>query len=276
MRFRRGFTLIEVLVSLTLMAFLMTTATYAFTQVKAMTARIQARQAMHNSARLVYERLRTEIDAMHQGSAFFLRSGGGGGDVELVFLSGRYDLRDFSARPEYESSEAYTVDHLWSRWHWSGPGEALTSARNRPLRRFVLNQDWAPDGINYRNQTFAILTQAQREAGTDPISTLNRNAFGTPSLEDRGDYTDLVAQAQPIALDCSDLRFEVVLADGSIIGAAPDRTSSHAIDGLHINGEAGGTASRPRLIRMRFALSDPRLDLSETFSFTFRAPGTLP
>lgn len=271
---RSGFTLVEILVSLALMAFLLATATYAFSQVKKMTERIQARQAMHNTARQVYERFRGEISALHQGGAFYLRSSGTGDDIELVFLSGRYDLRDFDG-PAYDQSEEFTVDHLWSRWHWGGPGQPLTAARNRPLRRFTLTDDWSPDGaVNYKGQTFAIIAQARREAGPDAATSLDRNAFGTPSPADRGDYSDLLDQAQPLALACTDLALEVVLTDGSVITAQPDVATSHAIDGLSVDGAVGG--NRPRLIRIRFSLRDARLDLEEPFSFSIQAPGVLP
>lgn len=264
----------EILVSLALMAFLLATATYAFSQVKKMTERIQARQTMHNTARQVYERLRDEIDALHQGGAFYLRSSGAGDDVELIFLSGRYDLRDFDG-PAYDQSEEFTVDHLWSRWHWGGPGQPLTAARSRPLRRFTLADDWSPDGsVNYKGQTFVILSQARREAGPAAATTLDRNAFGTPSPDDRGDYSDLVDQARPVALTCTDLAWEVILDDGSVITAQSDVASNHAIDGIAVDGDASG--NRPRLIRIRFSLRDARLDLEEPFSFSIQAPGVLP
>jgi len=264
----RAFTLIEILVSMALLAFLLSTATYAFSQTKKITERVQARQTLHNTARVVYERLRREIDALHQGGAFYLRSSGVGG-VEMVFLSAPYRLVPFG-----QPIDDYSVDQLWSRWHWGGPDQPLTAARSRDKRSFVLDQAWSPNGVSYQNQHFVILSQARREAGPDPATTLNDNAFGTGHAQDRGDYDDMVDQALPLILACADLAWQVVRHDGSVISAEAGTASNHAIDGMAINGDAGG--NRPCLIRLRFTLRVARLDLEEVFSFSFLAPGILP
>lgn len=274
---RRGFTMIELLVSMALMAFLLTTATYAFTQVKKMTARIQARQTLHNTARIVYERLRFDIDSMHQGTAFYLRSGGAAGPVELVFMRGKLDNGDFTIEDRYGFDTMAVADHVWTRWAWVPDREQIeVSESTGPNRQFQLTSHPSvlPAWSGYLNQYFALKPYPRRLAGTGP-ATLDESSFGTGHPKDYGDYTDLVRESTPIALNCSDFSVEVILQDGSAIAASASGSSNQAINGILVDGSADGER-RPRLVRLRFTLSDARLDLQETFSFSFLAPGLLP
>jgi prepilin-type N-terminal cleavage/methylation domain-containing protein len=271
---RLAFTLIELLISLSLMAFLLSTATYSFTQVKTMTARIQARQALHNTARIIYERLRFEIDSMHQGAAFYLRSGGATGPVELVFLHGKFDTVDFRIEDGYGMYVYHNTDQLWTRWAWIPDSRRIEVSSSTTVRKFQLTQDWVRNGINYKNQYFGFLPEPRRVAGA-AVTELDANAFGTPSPYDYGDYTDLLRNSAPTALTCTDFRIEISLQDGTSISASTDTSSNHAINGVLIDGSADD-ARRPRLIRLRFDLTDDRLKMTETFSFTFLAPGLLP
>ena len=68
---RQAFTLVEVLVSVTIAMAVSAMAVAAFRQFTILQTRIQARIAMHQSAMHIVDVLSADITSMHQGAAFF-------------------------------------------------------------------------------------------------------------------------------------------------------------------------------------------------------------
>lgn len=274
---RGGVTLVEILVSLSLMAFLLTTATVAFAQVRAMTSRVQAKQVLHQNALVIYERLRFEISSLQQNSAMYLRSNGATGPVELVFLRGKLDDVDFTINDRFGSDVIVNTDLVWTRWAWSPDTKVVTNGFSSNERNFQITTNWTPGSVNYKDQIITQLPNPRRIAGTNPEITLEDNAFGSGDPNDYGDWGDLIRRSVPVATTCSDLRFEIVQMNNAVQTASVDGITNFAVDGLTVDGRLlPNNVKRPRLIRLRFDLTDESVHLTETFSFSFQPPGMLP
>lgn len=285
---RRGFTLIEVLVSLAVVMLLVGAATAAFLQMRTLTRRIQARQALNETARMVFDRLRCECDAMVHAGAWWLRSTPGGA-VELVFLRGKVDLLDFSIDPDGSNPTTLT-DLVWTRLQWDPATRDLTLAASSPLRVVQLTRPWvSPSGRDFQGASVAFLPQAVRQAGSDPQTVLDANRIGNGDPVDLGDYGDLLANAVPLATGCTDFAIQAVLGDGSVVDASTATALALAGDGLPVDGRGGAWAKRPRLLRLRFTLKapdsridpatgldDPATVVEQTFTFTCRTPSPPP
>ena len=272
---RKAFSLIEILVSLGLLVFLLTLGTQAFVQVRTFTQRLQARQVMHASARVIVERLRSGVAGLEQVGALWLRSDDGSGTrprrVELVFLRGKLDHHVIDGRYRVD-----VTDLVWERWRWDADTRNLTCASSSPSRIFQVQQSWAQGGIDYRNQWFANLPTPRRQALGGPES-IDVNAYGSGEPKDIGDYQDLLRTSVPIAMTCSALRVELVLMDGTVAAADGSTSAEHGLDGVLVDGtDSAAIARRPRLLRIAFDLTDDRIHFTESFSFTVQAPGLLP
>lgn len=300
---RRGFTLIEILVSVSIMMLLIGAAFTAFLELRSMTRRIQARQALCDTSRLVYARLRSECDAMVHVGAWWLRSTPTtttlptrpDGNVELIFLRGKTDTRDHHVGM---SQQPALTDLVWTRIFWDASTSELRLSASSSKRTIRLTQDWtSPSGRNYRSAYAAFLPVPVRQAGTDPAAVLELNRIGNGDPADVGDYTDLVRNGTPIILGCTDFAIQAVLVDGTTVDATTGASTSLAGDGLPISGRdvliqnavTNAWQRRPRLLRMRFTirapesrkdpatgLDDPKELIQQTFSYTFRTSQLLP
>lgn len=292
---RRGFTLIEVLVSLTVVMVLAGAATASFLQLRGLTRRLQARQALNDTARIAFDRLRTDCEAMVHAGAWWLRASAGGG-VELVFLRGRVDMLDFSSGAEVREpvfgaiNPTALTDLLWTRLHWDPATRMLGLGSSSPQRLCKLAQPWpSPGGRDFQGAVAVFLPQAVRQAGADPRTVLDAHRLGNGDPGDLGDYGDLLANSAPLATGCIDLAIQAVLTDGRVVDASAVHALALAGDGLPVDGRGAAWAGRPCLLRLRFTLQAPdsRIDpttglddpasvIKQTFSFTFRTPGLAP
>jgi prepilin-type N-terminal cleavage/methylation domain-containing protein len=272
-RARRGLTLIEILVATALVAFLIASATAGFVQIRDLARRIDARQQLHNSARLVFERLNSELSSLMNGSAFFAI--GSAGTVEVVFLRGKLDNVDFMLGNAFGAEADSLTDQLWTRWYFEAAKQQLSLAASSAARSFDQDKSWVTGGYDYNARAkFRNLPTPQRVVvGASPATTLNANAYGTGASNDIGDYTDLENNSVPILSNCSGFALEIVCEDGSTHAISASAAGSLLSDGQKIDGRAGAAlASRPRLVRTRLDLTDPATGISETFSFSFLTP----
>ncbi len=284
-------TLIELLIATSLIALLVTVATTAFVQMRGLARRIEMRQQLHNSARLVFERLSWELSSLMQGSAIFATSSAAPspGSVELVFLRGKFDNLDFMTGAQYGAEANSLTDLVWSRWHWDGADANLTLAASSADRTWFADANWTLGTKNYRGAYFRNLPTPQRVVqGGSAATTLNLNSYGSGSTDDIGDYQNLLNNAVPIAANCSAFALEVVCQDGSSHPITSAANASYTSNGLFVDGRGGSDLSgRPRLIRIRFTLTEPRnkLDgslpdsrelIAEDFSFSFLVPALAP
>lgn len=275
---RQGLTLVEILVATALTFLLITIATSSFLQTRALTRRINARQQLHNSARLIYERMSWEVACLMQGAVFFATSSGT--SVELIFLRGKSDNLDFTLDNSFGRYSDTQCDQVWTRWQFDPTARQLKLSSSTPERTFVPDANWTTSaGYNYKNNaTFRVLPTPQRAVlGGSAATTLGASILGTGASGDIGDYIDLLNNASPIGSNCSDFAIEVVCQDDSVHSISTAANVQLACDGLYVDGRASGAlSSRPRLIRTRFILLDPVTQVSEEFSFSFLAPAISP
>jgi Tfp pilus assembly protein PilV len=282
-----GLTLVEILVATALSSFLIATATAGFMQMRTLARRVDAQQQLHNTARIIFERLNDETSSLMQGS--LVGACGTAGAVELVYLRGKLDNTDFTMSGSFGASLKSRTDQLWSRLSWDGTTHMLSLAASSPERTFTVNRDWTGVGAwPYNNRPFYNLPTPQRSVLGGAISsyatakaaietTLNANALGSGSTDDIGDYKDLENNARPMSSWCTDIGFEFVCEDGSThaVNAAAD--SWYVAAGQFVDGRTGSQLDlRPRLLRLRLQLTEPTTGLSEEFAFSFLLPGLSP
>jgi prepilin-type N-terminal cleavage/methylation domain-containing protein len=289
---QQGLTLIEILVATSLAAFLITSATAGFVQMRNLARRVEARQQLHNNARLIYERLDAELSTLMQGAAVFA-IGKSGGTVELIYMRGKLDNVDFTPNNDYGASLNSRTDQLWSRVNWDPATHILSLAGSSPQRSFnALNTKWGSTGSLYANgANFYTLPTLQRavlpiaspstvaDAEVARDTTLNADTLGSGCANDIGDYADLINQSVPLSSWCTGLAIEVVRVDGSLPAVMVSNTadSIYIAEGQYVDGRVGTQLTqRPRLIRMRLDLTDPTTLVNETFSFSFLLPGLSP
>lgn len=310
---RRGLTLIELLVATTLFAIIAATATAGVFQMRKLSARTLARQQLHSTARMVYERLDQDVSALIHTAACFVTATAstappgqpGNGSIEVVFLRGKYAPLDFTVDDGFGDAASRPTDLVWTRWSFDEATGELGLGSSSQIRRFVVpaGSAWRgpanTPGFTYANAPFCNLPTPQRTIRQEPLAagflayldgaaqaaaqpslqaTLDANAYGTGAVDDIGDYADLVANTVPIATGMSRAAVAVVAQDGSTRTYDDGASVRSGCEGLLVDGRSAGAewGARPRLIRIRFDLTDHRTGASETFSFSFQAPAFLP
>ena len=115
-------------------------------------------------------------------------------------------------------------------------------------------------------------------------------------LSDIGDYTDLQRQLEPVVervlspAPGTDPAFtlQVVAHDGTVTTVDDSAATTTVLQGVWLDGRlaplvtapqvfaTSDAAKRPKLVRIRFMLRDPKADFYQTFSFSFALPGMAP
>jgi hypothetical protein len=295
-RARSGLTLFELMMSIALSAFVIATATAAVFQMREMSARMQVLQRMNDTARTIFERFTLDVSTLQQTVSFFVTStapsGGVPGRIEVVFMRGKYTPLDFMVDDNFGNGASRPTDLVWTRWSMDDATAQIGLSASSQKRKFTvaaattataINTAWTtsanPNGISYNGAPFMALPTPQRAipAGATAAATLDQDAYGTGSPGDIGDYQDLLNNNQPIAFNASNFCVEVVRADGTTQTFTTAASASLAANGLYVDGRNTiDMGARPRLIRIRFDLSDPRTGVHTSFSFSFQPPAFLP
>jgi prepilin-type N-terminal cleavage/methylation domain-containing protein len=284
---RRGFTLIETLVSLVLSLAVAAFATIAYHQSNRLAKSAIKRLEMHNSARMVHQLLHEDLGAMLQTCAVFVEtaaSTAGPGQppnatISLTFMRGRFDLHEFSPSDEWGAYNFDNTDTMWVRWTWDQRAQLLKRAASSKVINHWPAASWTFGGFDFRERYFVAFPQPHRAWGGNVQDTLNYNKWNTGQAGDLGDDDDLRARLIPVARGVSDFRLQIVPADG---GTPTDITASttgqSGIDGCFIDGSAGGLPyrKRPALVRVRFTLLDPGTLARLPFTFSIPCPGIQP
>jgi len=288
---RQAFTLIEVLTSLALGIVLTVLATSTFLQVRAILRRTQARLEMHNSARFIFQALHSDLLCMQQDGAYFIETTMDAnpglptgdakhtGQVRLTFLKSKIDNNNYDA---HNDLNLLNTDLVWTQWSWQQSISALCNGTSSTSRYWQENGSWKKAGLDYAaGKYFLNLPQPRRAAGTDAKTTLNNNTFSSGDSQDIGDYDDLTNNLHPVSRGITSFVLEVVLADGTVIDPSIATAASYPYDGDYVDGHVPTTQTqpflkRPRLFRIRFDITDFELHFTQTFSFSFPAPGSLP
>ena len=269
-RARRGFTLIEILISSALALALAGLCVEGFLGVRRAIDRAEARIAMHAAAQTLYTALRNAVSGIQQSCAVVVRttqSTGANpepGAVSILFMRAKEDTDDFAAWQPINSQL------VWEQWAWSQQSRTLSvatsrnpqrSANDRLVREFTIAGSFIPDaasGVDFKTQTFQSLAQPRRAltvrdahngATVDPTgppdplhpeySTLGDNIYfpdpaqpgkSLVSEEDLGDYEDLKRALVPVLAQVSDFSLQVVHHDPTY--ATADGTTTNGVTTL--------------------------------------------
>lgn len=298
----RGFTLIELLISTALAMMLAGVVTTAFFKFRNLAARAESRMAMHAAAQRLFTQLHRTMAGI-QPTCAFIASTTSGSEVRLVFMRAKEHNWDFMIPT---TSSAVNGDLVWEEWVWQRGTSTLKMATNSigtpsaPGRQFS-SGSFAPGSVNYNGKTFYVVPQPRRSVDTTaPLTStsngLNDNIYfpdtSVPPVSkaspsgDIGDYTDLENNLVPVSDQMSDLSFEIVSHDGTSTVVDDSATTSppRVFQGVWLDGRLAPTldaapvyagsdlAKRPRLVRMRFTLTDSKLGVSCPFTFSFLLP----
>ena len=307
-----GFTLIELLVSTALASLLTAVCITAFQQGRANIERSEARVRMHANAQGLYSYMERSMSSLMQDCAVVTAStqstGPGTGDVTLVFMKGKEDENDWLWLAQTTISNS---DLQWEAWRWQAANQSLSIGTSSNLNVFQIPSSFKPNGADdYNGYQFCNIDQPRRTlSATNPWADLDSDIYfptaGTTVSaicpdEDVGDWTDLASHLRPVLTHVSDFSFQIVQFDGSVSTTADTTTSLSERDGVWLDGRiTTNTAAalapnyqfpviypdtatnfpgcaitkRPRLLRVRFTLTDTVVGLSQTFSFSFALPG---
>lgn len=294
---RKAFTLLELLMSMTLTVIVVTVATTMFIQMLTMAQRLQALQTLDATAKTTYEKLAGEVTVIHPCAALWLRSKRNTKDVEFVFMRSKYNRLDYIDSKTGGNDIGYT-DMVWSRWHWNASTEILEVSSSRTCRWTTVSNSqsrdyWKiPGGSKMGNtlSTFVSVPQLQRDTGTaadpnSPVDILNQNSWLTGEPTDIGDYRDLELNAVPLLYHCTDLTIELANLDGAVKTADGSTDLAWAVPGSYVDGQdQTNLLDRPSLVRLRFTLAaqtnnalafsrtDPNANVSRIYSFSCSTP----
>lgn len=311
---RAAFTLIELMVSTVLAMILLGLSITAFYNFRKMVARSEARLAMHASAQTTYTYLQRTLASVQQSCAFVATRVQGNaaltpdpGEIRLLFMRAKEQISSYR---EVANEDKYIRNDLtWELWVWKRGDRTLSIANNSngdtsvPGRNFVSGA-FTPAGVNFNGKRFYTTPQPRRTldaanpftaaAGGLDDNILFPGVSGTSMANaafDVGDYTDLTRNLSVVLDNVSDLAFDIVTMDGTsyLINDA-SAAAPVVLNGVWLDGRLGpaltsipayatsDAAKRPRLLRMRLTLADPRyrresVPLTAAFSFSFALPG---
>jgi hypothetical protein len=239
-------------------------------------------------------------------------TGPGTGDVTLLFMHGKEDELDWMWLQQQTWQNSDHEWEVW-QWSAATQNLSVgTSSFNRyfALPSSGTPFSFKPNGPDdYAGQGFLNLDQPRRTlSATNPWLDLDSNVyFPSPgstvslaSIGDVGDWTDLNTNLAPVLTHVSDFSYQLVLGDSTFTTIDDTTTTLHEIDGSWLDGRidtataaaaapnyqfpllfpdtrtyfpTSAIAHRPRLLRVRFTLTDPVVAVSQTFSFSFALPG---
>jgi type II secretory pathway pseudopilin PulG len=303
-----GFTLIEIMVSLSIAMILVTVVTSAMVTTRRMVQRGQALLEMHQRSGLLFMQLQARIGMMQQHGA--LVAFANNSQVGLLWLRGKEDYNDWDT--SWFKWNEDTTDMLWELWVWDKSDNTLrvaTTAFNRSFTPVPGSLHF--NGIDYSNGQFLNLPQPRRVlnhndwAGSLDDNQLFPNLAATAAASavisaspshaslatplDVGDWGELQRKMQPTLTNVSDFGICLVQHNGNtqtftvganntlvLDGVRCDALTTHDAnhDGVIDTGDAAADAigGRPVLVRFRWTMVDPVTGLSVPFTFSLQAP----
>lgn len=275
---RSAFTLIELMVAMAIAMVLAGVTIVTFMQVRSLIRRSEAKMAMYDSASVIYAKFSQSAGALMQHCALVAQTDSD--SVDLIFMRGKEDAWDWKLWKRYKID----TDMVWEEWRWVKSKGIFYQTSSTPLRTFT-----------NAGQPYDALPQPRRYLDdTNPRTTLDDNRYFQHSTVagDDGDGTDLANSLRPVLQNVSDLKIQLIAQDGTVSDLAAGANSVLVRQGVWMDGRISDTisaaptdaeygtssiAKRPKLIRLRFTLTDnavdPRAPLSQTFSFSFDLPG---
>jgi prepilin-type N-terminal cleavage/methylation domain-containing protein len=307
----RGFTLIELLVATAIAMAMAALATTALIQVRKMIMRAEATLAMNTQALSIYSQLDRQLGALQQSCAIAITStattGTTGGEVRLIFMRGKDELYDYAL--SMPNPYPLNSDLVWQEWDWQQTTQAVATASSSPNRSFSAPTGFKPKTNLLQYQGFEVVPQPRRilsatsptmadPGGLDDNIWFRNPITATGSLcspADVGDFSDLQNNLVPCTVtQVSDWSLQLVAHNGTVTTIDDSASTTVSIPGVWLDGRMvppaglGSTLTdavdfahspvpaRPRVLRLRFTLTDAKAVISRTFSFSFALPGLSP
>lgn len=290
---RLAFTLVEILIGISLGMILLGMATTAFVQMRAMAQRVEARISLNGRAETIYLQLDQRLSVAQQHGAFVIdpRQASIGGTtvpaLRLLFLRAKEDQNDWDWT--MQSWDGDTTDLYWELWEFRPDEHRLYQASTPPYWDFKApNGPIAALGADLKGKSFRNAPRPRRTlADPDWMSSLEDNQLfpklprTTPisaslvATDDRGDWGVLQNELRLVCDGVKDLAWEAVANDGTVRTFTPGSPANpwvvagvwmdgRSSDGANRQpGQAGWTyagtelPSRPRLLRLRMTLQRP-------------------
>lgn len=305
----RAFTLVELLISVSI-GMLMIAATWtAFTRVKTMTARATARIELHAAAASVRDAVAADLRCLAPSLAAFARSVPATIDattktetVEIVFMRPAAPLRTLGMRSDREQ---YLADNHWVRWRfvrtlkqkdgvWSVSTASLRRSSSTPTRSWTTTSALTAsttdpaDGTSHSDYAGALWINIPRPLrdASHGVASLDNNRYGVPSSaidpaspqQDIGDLADLDANEAVVSTDVRDFAIGWSRADGGAVGIHGGTAADQRIDGLYPdalgpagNNHAAQAAARPQVLRVAMLMA--KGEVVQEMSFSVATPG---
>jgi type II secretory pathway pseudopilin PulG len=303
-----AFTLIEILVSLSIAMILLTVVTSAMYTTRRLIQRGQARLEMHQRSGLLFMQLQARIGMMQQHGALVAFSNND--QVGMLWLRGKEDYNDWDT--SWFKWNEDTTDMLWELWVWNksdGVLRVATSSFNRTFN--PVPNSLHLNGVDYSAMHFQNMPQPRRVLNhTDWAGTLDQNQLfpnlgattaasaitgATPSLQslaspkDLGDWGELQQKLLPTLNNVTDFGISMVQHNGTTQNFTIGSNQLLVLDGIRtdalvardVNGDgvintsdaaASAIGARPVLVRFRWSMNDPVSGLTTPFTFSIQAP----
>ena len=220
---RTAFTLIELLLAVSIALVLVAVAVSAMLQIRTTTERTVVRLALHQRAGLLADQLSQRFAALQQHGALVVEwidvgtAGKPDQRLRLLFLRGVFDQNDwnYSAYGDYPAWPSPTsTDLVWELWEWRASNHALYAATSPLVARMARGRkadgsNLVINGVSYGNQWFINLPQPRRTLSAQWRADLNDNVLfpATPTdlehsasqiVGDTGDWSDLRDHLVPL------------------------------------------------------------------------------
>lgn len=278
MNHRRGFTLIEILVSVSLSLILVGAAVTAFVQLRKMTQRVTVRMDLITRAETLFNQFNPRLTTVLQHAAFIIDTqptspaGAAIPTLRLVYMRGKESQNDWE---QTENTFKDNSDTYWEMWEYRPDERRLYQANSR--RAWTFKVDLAPGNpappvlappVNLWGFEFINFPKARRTVNPAAWwSTLDDNQLfpsmpratppavprSTPvcppivSANDHGDWGMLWRDLTPVGEGLTDLSLQVVSQDGTIrTFAAGAPATTWVAEGAWMDGrilDAGGRSA---------------------------------
>lgn len=289
---RRGLTLIELLVSISLGMVLLAMGSSALVQVTRIAKRDTAHRQAHDDVATLNRNLSLRLGALYHGAQTRVEAdpgpdGAWGTGDEILSLFWMHSMRSREER-SLNLDQPYGRSLVWNQLQWIGDGEGggeIRLAVSTPSRSSTWFHYTDSDGDRRRNH-FRNTPQWRRDRQRDLddndgrwITGMTKAVLDEVDLPgDREDLAEQLLRAHPPTTKVTDFVIEWIDAGGvrvrcdavqgvtldgaALLGTAWSNQRVHVVDGTFVDGRnhiaAGGTrramAERPCLIRFGFTL----------------------
>ncbi len=280
----RGFTLIEMLISVALGVMVVAMTWTAFSRAKAATTRASARVGLHQGAAILQDAIERDAANLAPALGLFITSTPAAAAttrserLDLTFMRSAAPLDKQNQQHDWDR---HLADHHWVRWHferslelkdgaWRVVSSRLKRSASTPIR-FWQTTATLP---GYGGYQWVNIPRPLRDASQGSAS-LDANRYGVPAgaidpstlIGDIGDKQDLDANEQLVSDRVTDFALGWVRADGTAVQVLSDHAGPEiCIDGLYMD-VVGPDEGRYLDARQEPVLPDPYVNPTVPYNY---------